>query len=129
MRYWFAAVFAMVASSAFPQAYGADLAKEIRQCWNLGSLSSQALRATVTVEFEIKSNGSLDLQSIRLVSGSGGGNAAIEQAFQVARRAIIRCGAAGFSAADELAGKVKVRFHAEDVRIEVLPNSTSLIDV
>ncbi|MGR3756519.1 MAG: hypothetical protein ACU0AT_04735, partial [Tranquillimonas sp.] len=67
----------------------------VQQCWNVGSLSSEALRTTVVVSVEMSQDGRPDSGSIRMVSSSGGGEAA-KQAFEAARRAIIRCGANGY---------------------------------
>ena len=68
----------------------------VQQCWNVGALSSEALRVTVTVGVDMNRDGSPDIASIRQVSAEGGSDAAIRQAFEAARRAIIRCGARGF---------------------------------
>ena len=59
----------------------------VQQCWNVGSLSSEALRTTVVVSVEMSQDGRPDSGSIRMVSSSGGGEAA-KQAFEAARRAI-----------------------------------------
>jgi hypothetical protein len=68
----------------------------VQQCWNVGSLSSEALRTTVTVAVSVAQTGVPDAGSIRMVSFEGGSEAAARQAFEAARRAIIRCGARGF---------------------------------
>jgi hypothetical protein len=68
----------------------------VQQCWNVGSLSSDALRVTVTVAVNVAQNGVPDAASIRMAEFKGGSDAAARQAFEAARRAIIRCGAKGF---------------------------------
>lgn len=68
----------------------------VSSCWNVGSLSTDALGTTVIVGVEMEQNGTPVTGSIRMVSFSGGSEAAARQAFEAARRAIIRCGARGF---------------------------------
>lgn len=65
-------------------------------CWNVGSLSSEALRSTVVVKIQINQDGTPITESIKLDSSSGGSQEAARQAFEVARRAILRCGGKGF---------------------------------
>lgn len=68
----------------------------VQQCWNVGALSMEALRTTVTVGVSVGQDGVPEAGSITLVSSSGGSDTAVRQAFEAARRAIIRCGARGF---------------------------------
>lgn len=68
----------------------------ISRCWNVGSLSTDALGTTVVVAVEMEQNGRPITGSIRLVSSSGGSATGERQAFEAARRAIIRCGGQGF---------------------------------
>lgn len=68
----------------------------VGQCWNVGGLSTDALGTTVVVAVEMEQTGRPVAGSIRLVDFSGGSDAAARQAFEAARRAIIRCGARGF---------------------------------
>lgn len=68
----------------------------VGKCWNVGSLSTDALGTTVVVGVEMEQTGRPVTGSIRMVSFSGGSEAAARQAFEAARRAIIRCGARGF---------------------------------
>ncbi|WP_413720877.1 energy transducer TonB [Silicimonas sp. MF1-12-2] len=68
----------------------------VSQCWNVGSLSTEALATTVVVAVSMQETGVPDNGSIRMVSFSGGSEAGARQAFEAARRAIIRCGARGF---------------------------------
>jgi hypothetical protein len=62
----------------------------------VGSLSTDALGTTVVVQVSMNQDGTPMSDSIRLVSSSGGSGGAAQQAFEAARRAIIRCGARGF---------------------------------
>ncbi|AZQ66394.1 energy transducer TonB [Silicimonas algicola] len=68
----------------------------VGSCWNVGSLSTEALGTTVIVGVEMEQSGKPIGSSIRLVSFSGGTQSGAQQAFEAARRAIIRCGAKGF---------------------------------
>ncbi len=68
----------------------------VQQCWNVGSLSSDALSTTVVVFVSVAQTGVPDAGSIRMVDYSGGSDAGARGAFEAARRAIIRCGARGF---------------------------------
>ncbi|MEL7282847.1 MAG: energy transducer TonB, partial [Pseudomonadota bacterium] len=64
----------------------------VSRCWNVGSLSTDALGTTVVVAVDMQESGQPVNGSIELVSSSGGSAAAAQQAFEAARRAIIRCG-------------------------------------
>jgi hypothetical protein len=68
----------------------------VNSCWNVGALSMEALRTTVTVGFSVGQDGVPDAGSITMVESAGGSDTATRQAFEAARRAIIRCGARGF---------------------------------
>jgi hypothetical protein len=68
----------------------------VQQCWNVGSLSSEALRTTVIVKVRMGEDAKPVSGSIELLSSSGGSDAAARQAYEAARRAIIRCGANGY---------------------------------
>jgi len=68
----------------------------VSRCWNVGSLSTDALSTTVIVGFDMLQSGKPVNDSIRMVSFSGGSEGGARQAFEAARRAIIRCGVRGF---------------------------------
>ncbi|MBT8458607.1 MAG: energy transducer TonB [Boseongicola sp.] len=68
----------------------------VSSCWNVGSLSTDALGTTVIVAVSMNQDGTPMNDSIRMVTSSGGSDGAARQAFEAARRAIIRCGARGF---------------------------------
>ena len=68
----------------------------VQHCWNVGSLSTDALGTTVTLAVEMGRDGRPDAGSIRMIGFEGGSQSAAQQAYEAARRAIIRCGAAGF---------------------------------
>ncbi len=69
---------------------------DVKRCWNVGALSSDALRTTVTISFNMQPDGHPILSSIRLVGSRGGSGSAVDQAFEAGKRAIVRCGADGF---------------------------------
>jgi hypothetical protein len=87
----------------------------IQRCWNVGALSTDALKVTVTVGFTMTPDAKPEIGSIRLVGAEGGSGAAVDRAYESARRAIIRCGSAGFGLPadkyDQWRG-VEVRFNA-----------------
>ena len=102
MRFLVFAVFVLSCGSvaAGPKKMEAELFK----CWSVGSLSVAAVMTSVVIEFTVNGDIEIDRDSISLLRYSGGGSAAKRQAFQVARRAIIRCGAKGVSLQDWVLG-------------------------
>ena len=92
----------------------------VSSCWNVGSLSADALATTVVVAVSLQETGVPDSRSIRLVSFSGGSESGARQAFEVARRAIIRCGAQGFPLPVEKYSQwreIKMTFDPEGLRL------------
>ncbi|PWE29426.1 hypothetical protein DDZ14_16900 [Maritimibacter sp. 55A14] len=92
----------------------------VQECWNVGALSSDALRVTVTVGVELNRDGTPRTESIRQISATGGDGAAAKQAYEAARRAIIRCGARGFDLPAEKYDTwrdVEMTFNPERMRI------------
>jgi hypothetical protein len=79
-----------------PAAGKAALATKIQNCWNVGSLSAEALQVSIKVSVNLAENGMPEPESITMVSHNSTNEAAAKQAFEAARRAIIRCGAGGF---------------------------------
>jgi hypothetical protein len=77
------------------------IATTVAACWNVGSMSADAKETSVTVAFELNLDGSLVQDSIRLLVAEGGNERAAQEAFEAARRAILRCGAQGFSLPQE----------------------------
>ncbi|MEM6593647.1 MAG: hypothetical protein AAF672_02580 [Pseudomonadota bacterium] len=68
----------------------------IRRCWNVGALSTDALRVTVTLGFTMTPDAKPEIGSINLLGADGGTGDAVDRAYEAARRAIIRCGSGGF---------------------------------
>ncbi|MGM0661234.1 MAG: energy transducer TonB, partial [Pseudomonadota bacterium] len=92
----------------------------VQECWNVGSLSSEALRTSVVVAVSMTRDGQPEIGSIRLAGSSGGGDAAAKQAYEAARRAIIRCGSDGFDLPAEKYDQwrdIEMTFNPESMRI------------
>ncbi len=93
----------------------------VSSCWNVGSLSSEALRTTVVVSVAMNQDGTPQTNSIKMTSSSGGSQGAANQAFEAARRAIIRCGARGYQLPVEKFGQwqnIEMTFNPERMRIK-----------
>lgn len=73
-----------------------NLRVAVRDCWNVGSLSTAAQNTVVTVFVSLDRNGVPDNGSIRMIGYRDGSESDARQAFEAARRAIIRCGSRGF---------------------------------
>lgn len=93
----------------------------VSECWNVGSLSSAALATTVVVGVSMAQDGKPISDSIRMLSSSGGDSGSARQAFEAARRAIIRCGSTGFELPAEKYGQwrdIEMTFNPERMRIK-----------
>lgn len=93
----------------------------VSSCWNVGSLSSEALATTVVVAVSLTQDGKPQVDTIRMVSHSGGGAGAAKQAFEAARRAIIRCGTRGYdlpAAKYDRWRNIEMTFNPERMRIK-----------
>lgn len=78
-------------------------------CWNIGVLSAAAQNVSLRVSFELNSARRHVQDSISLVEAVGGEESAIQQAFEAARRAIMRCEGNGYPEALE-AGEQTLSF-------------------
>lgn len=93
----------------------------VQNCWNTGSLSTDALKTTVTVAFEMTEDAKPVEGSIRMIDSTGGVGGSAQQAYDAARRAIIRCGARGFGLPSEKYASwrnVELVFNPENMRIK-----------
>ncbi len=93
----------------------------VSSCWNVGSLSSEALATTVVVAVSLSQDGKPQVDTIRMVSSSGGDDGAARQAFEAARRAIIRCGAKGYDLPADKYDRwrdIEMTFNPERMRIK-----------
>ncbi len=89
----------------------------VQRCWNVGSLSTQALETVVVLGVSMNEDGRPNVSSIRLLSATG---EAPDQAYETARRAIIRCGANGFNLPIEKFEhwrEIEISFNPERMRI------------
>ena len=90
-------------------------------CWNTGSLSTDALRTTVVVAVEMTQDGKPMADTIRMLTSSGGSGDAARQAYEAARRAIIRCGVNGFGLPVDKYDhwrEIEMTFNPEKMRIK-----------
>lgn len=93
----------------------------VGRCWNVGSLSSDALSTTVVVSLSMNEDGTPRTDTIRLASHTGGSDAAARQTYESARRAIIRCGARGYNLPKEKFSQwrdIEMTFNPEKMRIK-----------
>ena len=96
------------------------LIADVRACWNVGALSSEAQRTIVTISVTLGQDGRPDAGSIRMIDSSGGSDASVSQAFEVGRRAILRCGANGFNLPPEKYDQwqtIEMVFNPEQMRL------------
>lgn len=100
----------------------------IGRCWNTGSLSTQALQASIIVSFETNADGGLIHGTITFVSGSRGTDLVYRQAFEAARRAIIRCLASGPLGSGLKSRFLELQFDPE-LGIIPLPSRPPLIEI
>ena len=68
----------------------------VEACWNIGSLSSEASRTRVSVRFSMTPDGRVEANSLKMIDHSGGSDAAARQAYEAARRAVLRCQKDGY---------------------------------
>jgi len=89
----------------------------VQDCWVV-DVGSQSANVTVTVGFDLDRSGRVS--SLRMLSADGGTGAAVDSAFQAARRAILRCQGDGYVLpADkyEQWKSVEMTFNPESMRI------------
>ncbi|MFM2355917.1 MAG: hypothetical protein RLZZ528_1653 [Pseudomonadota bacterium] len=92
----------------------------VKQCWNTGSLSTDALNTIVTVGVSMNPDGTPNAGSIRMIGAEGGTDASARQAFEAGRRAIMRCGARGFPLPPEKFDQwkeIEIVFNPEKMRL------------
>ncbi|WP_424832837.1 energy transducer TonB [Ruegeria sp.] len=93
----------------------------VSNCWNVGSLSTDALQTIVVVGFSLTPDGKVVGGSVRMLDASGGTAASAKQAYEAARRAILRCGAKGYTLpADKYTQwqDIEITFNPERMRIK-----------
>ena len=67
----------------------------IQKCWNLGALSTEAARTTVTIGFAMNDQGKPIQNSVKLESSNSDSDLAEQRAFEAGRHAILECLAKG----------------------------------
>jgi len=91
----------------------------VQTCWNLGSLSTEAMATTVTLGMTMSPDGKPESGSINLISSSSGNSTATRQAYEAARRAILRCGTRGYDLPADKYDRwrqVEITFNPSDMR-------------
>ena len=68
----------------------------INKCWNVGQLSSAALRITVMLRVEMNENGKPNAGSIQMTGFEGGSAEDAARAFEAGKRAVMRCSGEGY---------------------------------
>jgi hypothetical protein len=92
----------------------------VQGCWNLSALSTEALRTTVAVVFELGRDGRV-VGDVELLTSSGGEGEAVRTAFEAAKRAILRCQGDGFPLPPEKFEQwrlVEMRFNAQTQTVQ-----------
>ncbi len=95
----------------------------VKQCWNVGSLSTDALGTVVTIGVSMERDGRPVASSVRLIASQGGDDRAVQQAFEAGRRAILnpRCSRDGFPLPPEKYEQwreVEIDFNPEKMRMK-----------
>jgi len=91
----------------------------VQDCWVV-DVGSQAANVTVTLAMSMARDGTVETNSLRLLSASGGDAQAAEVAFQAARRAILRCQKDGYDLPDEKYAQwreIEMTFNPEQMRL------------
>ncbi len=91
----------------------------VKKCWNVGSLSTDALQVTVVVGVELNPQGKP--VSVKQLSATDGSGSAVAKAYEAARRAVLRCGATGFDLPRDKYDhwrNVEMTFNPEKMRIK-----------
>lgn len=92
----------------------------VAACWNIDALSAEGRTTVVTVAMSLDRAGVPLNGTIRMVAATGASDAANAEAFQAARRAILRCGRNGFALPPEKHDQwrdVELVFNPEGMRL------------
>ena len=98
-----------------------NLRVAVSSCWNVGSLSSEALRTTVVVAVNMAQDGRPIVNSIQMIGSEGGSSSVAKQAYEAARRAIILCGSKGYQLPSEKFSQwqeIEMTFNPEKMRVK-----------
>lgn len=91
----------------------------VQSCWVV-DVGSQASNVTVTLAMQMDRDGKVVPGSLKMVGSSGGSGAAVETAFQSARRAVLRCQKEGYdlpAAKFEQWKEIEMTFNPADMRL------------
>ncbi len=67
----------------------------VQECWVV-DVGSQAANVTVVLSFDMTRDGRVVASSLQMIDSSGGTGAAVQTAFNAARRAVLRCEQGGY---------------------------------
>ena len=73
-----------------------DFTVAVERCWNTAALSDEAVNVTMVIALTIGPDRKPVADSLRLVEAKGGSEAAVQQAYEAASKAILLCGRRGF---------------------------------
>ncbi|MCA8867233.1 MAG: hypothetical protein KDA67_01110 [Rhodobacteraceae bacterium] len=109
-----------VAPSGPPLTKGEEegLRLAVQECWNINP-SSESARVTVTLAFSMEQNGMPQVGTIKMISSSGGSPAAVQSAFEAAKRAVIRCAKDGYQLPVDKYDRwrnIEIKFNPEQMR-------------
>jgi len=111
-----------IAAPVAPKLTGAEiegLRLAVKDCWNVGAMSTDAMRITVVVGVALARDGRPVASSLRMISATAGSATATRDAYETASRAIRRCGAKGFDLPIEKYQRwknVEITFNPEKMR-------------
>ena len=75
---------------------------------------------TVTISVQMSQSGVPETNSVRMIDNTGGSETAIRQAFEAARRAVLRCGTSGYDLPVESYDhwrEIEITFNPEEMRL------------
>ena len=81
-----------LAQSALSAAQAAQFRSDVAACWLVTDGGAE-----VTLRFSLDRQGKPDAGSVKLVSKGAGTAQAVEHSFKAAKRAVLRCGQAGYT--------------------------------
>ena len=91
----------------------------VSPCWNVGSLSTDALETVVVVRFSLTPDGMVVKDSLQMIGNTGGSETSAKLAYEAARRAILRCGTKGYDLPDDKFSQwqdIEITFNPEEMR-------------
>ena len=91
-----AALIAAAPSFAVAEPFRATVARQVAACWSISALSPEAQATTVTLGVALGPDAVPRVEAITLLA-SDAPAAAAQEAFEAARRAVLRCGASSLS--------------------------------